>query len=172
MTDEDEEMEDFIMSDLTKEHIVPSFEGFQDHIRLLNPGMDSQHGWLIKRIADHQEVRFKHLLDLRIKHSQAILSGSCPSGHLCLASVADNASKGKVEQTLSEGLEVEADLSDNNSNPDDVTEDNFPAGVPMPPVRNFPVEFECNTCFKAKKFQIPLVSISSPQGSLGGFQSV
>jgi hypothetical protein len=169
MTDEDEETEDFIMPDLTKEHLVPSFEGFQDHIRYLNPGMDSQHGWLIKRIADHQEVRFKHLLDLRIKHSQAILSGSCPSGHLCLASVVENTSKGKVEQTLSEALKVEADLSDNNSNSGDVTEDTFPAGVPMPPVRNFPVEFECNTCFKAQKFQIPAVSISSPQGSFGFF---
>jgi hypothetical protein len=170
MTDEDEETEDFIMSDLTKEQIVPSFEGFQEHIRLLNPGMDSQHGWLIKRIADHQEVRLKHLLDLRIKHPQAILSGSCPSGHLCLASVAESTSKGKVEQILSEGLKVEADLSDNNSNSGDVTEGTFPAGVPMPPVRNFPVEFECNTCFKAKKFQIPIVSISIPQGSLGFFK--
>lgn len=107
-------------------------------------------------MTNHQEIRFENPLDLEAKHPQAILSGSRPSGYLCLASVEENTSKGKGKQALSEGLKLEADLSDNNSNSGAVTENTFPTGVPIPQVRNFAVEFECNLCFRAKKFQRPL----------------
>ncbi len=54
------------------------------------------------------------------------------------------------------GLHLQTDFSD-DSNPGEgaVTEETFPQGVPMPPTRNLPAEFECQLCFKAKKFQKP-----------------
>jgi hypothetical protein len=31
----------------------------------------------------------------------------------------------------------------------------FPRGIPLPPVKRLPAEFECNLCFRVKKFQKP-----------------
>ena len=55
------------------------------------------------------------------------------------------------------GLQLMTDFSDDDSNPGDgaLTDETFPQGVPMPPTRNLPAEFECQLCFKAKKCTKP-----------------
>ncbi|KAF4632706.1 hypothetical protein G7Y89_g5414 [Cudoniella acicularis] len=62
----------------------------------------------------------------------------------------------EIDQSAS-NLQLVTDFSDNDSNPGEgaLTEETFPQGVPMPPTRNLPAEFECQLCFKAKKFQKP-----------------
>jgi hypothetical protein len=67
--------------------------------------------------------------------------------------------KGKpreLERNAAGGLQLVTDFSD-DSNPGEgaLTTETFPKGVPMPPTRNLPAEFECQLCFKSKKFQKP-----------------
>ncbi|CAL3964217.1 unnamed protein product [Diplocarpon coronariae] len=141
--------------------IVPNYEGFKAHVRRLNPEMDPRHHWLVSRIANQQEIRYKNLLDLRVQHLQAISSRDCSAGSHCsawggsvtLADIKGNAG----DQDGTAGLRLKTDFSDEEPNPGggtptDVT---FPPGVPMPPSRNLPAEFECPICFKAKRFQKP-----------------
>jgi hypothetical protein len=54
-------------------------------------------------------------------------------------------------------LQLVTEFSDNDSNPGEgaLNDETFPQGVPMPPTRNLPAEFECQLCFKAKNFQKP-----------------
>jgi hypothetical protein len=164
--EEDDEVDDQgDMAIADEEPIVPNYEGFKAHIRRLNPGMHSQYNWLVSRIAHQQEIRYKNLLDMRVKHSQAIERRECAAGPLCLALrgsttlldmngrlLVDKSKAG--EQGPSRAV---SEFSDDNSNPGEgaLTDETFPPGVPMPPTRNLPAEFECQLCFKAKKFQKP-----------------
>jgi len=163
--DEDDEQADDgdmkIESDEQADPIVPNYEGFKAHVRRLNPDMSPQHNWLVSRIAHQQEIRYKNLLDLRVKHSQATGNRNCAAGHHCV-SLGGNATlldaKGHPREPEQTGpLQLVTDFSDNDSNPGEgaLTEETFPQGVPMPPTRNLPAEFECQLCFKAKKFQKP-----------------
>jgi hypothetical protein len=147
--------------------ITPNYEGFKAHVRRLNPDMESQHNWLVSRIAYQQEFRFKNLLDIKFKHCQAVLSrGGCTSGSHCLATGGSGTSlhlKGdageKGNKTALHGsLQGVPDFSNCDSNPGKgaLADETFPKGVPMPPTRNLPAEFECQLCFKVKKFQKPL----------------
>jgi len=53
-------------------------------------------------------------------------------------------------------LQLVTDFSD-DSNPGEgaLTEETFPTGIPMPPTRYLPAQFECQLCFKTKKFSKP-----------------
>jgi hypothetical protein len=163
--DEDDEAGDDgdmkIESELQSEPIVPNNEGFKAHVRRLNPDMDPRYNWLVSRIAHQQEIRYKSLLDQRVKHSQAIMNGDCGAGHHCV-SLGGNPTlldaKGNVRDSEhnTSGLHLQTDFSD-DSNPGEggLTDETFPQGVPMPPIRSLPAEFECQLCFKVKKFQKP-----------------
>jgi hypothetical protein len=162
--DDDEQADDGDMkieSDEQADPIVPNYEGFKAHVRRLNPEMGPQYNWLVSRIAHQQEIRYKNLLDLRVKHSQAIGNRSCGAARHCVslggtATLLD--AKGHPREQEQMGpLQLVTDFSDNDSNPGEgaLTEETFPQGVPMPPTRNLPAEFECQLCFKAKKFQKP-----------------
>lgn len=163
--EDDEQVDDGDMkvdSDQQAEAIVPNYEGFKAHVRRLNPEMDSRFNWLVSRIAHQQEIRYKNLLDLRVKHSQATNTRTCSAGPHCLAlggSVTLTDAKGNPRESdrTPGGLQLVTDFSDNDSNPGEgaLTDETFPQGVPMPPTRNLPAEFECQLCFKAKKFQKP-----------------
>lgn len=144
------------------EPIIPNYEGFKAHVRRLNPDMNPRYSWLVSRIAHQQEIRYKNLLDLRVKHLQATRNGSCTAGPHCMA-FGGNATlldaKGKVrdlDRNTAGGLQLVTDFSD-DSNPGEgaLTNETFPKGVPMPPTKNLPAEFECQLCFKSKKFQKP-----------------
>jgi hypothetical protein len=158
--DEDQADEGDMKMELEKDPIAPNYEGFKAHVLRLNPEMGPKNKWLVSRIANQQEIRYKNLLDLRVKHSQAILSRSCSTGLLCVtqnggATSADVKARASSDQGP---LQLVTDFnSDNDSNPGEgaLNDETFPQGVPMPPTRNLPAEFECQLCFKAKKFQKP-----------------
>jgi hypothetical protein len=71
--------------EIEKDPITPNYEGFKAHVLRLNTDMDPKNKWLVSRIAHQQEIRYKNLLDLRVKHSQAIISKTCSAGLLCVA---------------------------------------------------------------------------------------
>lgn len=163
--DDDQADENDIKVESEQEPIVPNYEGFKSHVRRLNPDMDSRYNWLVSRIAHQQEIRYKNLLDLRVKHSQAIMSRNCGAGRHCItlggsATLLDAKGNPRELERNSSGLQLVTDFSgalSDDSNPGEgaLTDETFPAGVPMPPSRNLPAEFECQLCFKAKKFQKP-----------------
>jgi hypothetical protein len=164
--EDDEQMDEGdIKIEAQQEPIVPNYEGFKAHVRRLNPEMESRYSWLVSRIAHQQEIRYKNLLDLRVKHQQAIIVRSCTAGRHCLSLGGTTVlldAKGNPREpdqgssTLQLVTNFSEDVSD-DSNPGEgaLTDETFPSGVPMPPSRNLPAEFECQLCFKAKKFQKP-----------------
>jgi hypothetical protein len=162
--DEDDQVDESDMKMESGQHsepIVPNYEGFKTHVRRLNPDMDPRCNWLVSRIAHQQEIRYKNLLDLRVKHSQAIMTRTCSAGRLCMslggsATLLDAKGNPRESERGTPGLQLVTDFSD-DSNPGEgaLTDETFPPGVPMPPSRNLPAEFECQLCFKAKKFQKP-----------------
>jgi hypothetical protein len=165
--DDDEDDDQMDESDMKMEMeqqadpIVPNYEGFKAHVRRLNPDMDTQYNWLVSRIAHQQEIRYKNLLDLRVKHSQAINNRNCSAGPHCMSlggsvTLMDIKGNPRDPERTPLGLQLVTDFSD-DSNPGEgaLTDETFPAGVPMPPTRNLPAEFECQLCFRAKKFQKP-----------------
>ncbi len=140
--------------------IVPTFVGFREHVLNLNPQMEAS--YLVDRIAHQQVVHYKTLLNWRVKHSGAVKSGACLSGTHCQelgGSPTLYNSKGHPRKTsisTNGGLQVTSDLSDDESNNEgQLAQENFPPGVPMPPASCLPAEFECQLCFKVKKFQKP-----------------
>jgi len=163
--DDDEPVDEGDMkreSEYQTEPIIANYEGFKQHVRRLNPEMDPRYKWLVSRIAHQQEIRYKNLLELRVKHSQATANRSCGAGRLCVAlggsaTSLDAQGKPRESEHAAAGLQIVTDFSDHDSNPGEgaLTEETFPPGVPMPPSRNLPAEFECQLCFKAKKFQKP-----------------
>ena len=139
--------------------IQPNYDGFKAHVRQLNPEMDPRYHWLVSRIAHQQEIRYKSLLEMRVKHYQVIQNGHCSAGHHCIAlggSAILLDAKGKPRDSISHSSMYGAEASD-DSNPGEgaLSDETFPTGVPMPPTRNLPAEFECQLCFKSKKFQKP-----------------
>jgi hypothetical protein len=145
--------------------IIPNYEGFKSHVLRLNPEMDPRNKWLVSRIAHQQEIRYKNLLDSRIRHSQAILRRDCTAGRNCIASGGSATlldRKGNPVERVARisghsTLRLVTDFEDHDSDPEEgtINEDSFPQGVPMPPTRKFPAEFECQLCFKTKKFIRP-----------------
>ena len=141
--------------------IIPTPEGFKAHARQLNPRLPT---YMVDRISQEQVRRYKKLLDLKVRHIQAVKFQKCASKKHCLAlggeptylpskatmrdsevagpgfSVAGFGTSDEDTNALAEGL---------------VTPAQFPMGVPMPPVKRLPAEFECSLCFKAKKFLKP-----------------
>ncbi|RDL36771.1 C2H2 and C2HC zinc finger [Venustampulla echinocandica] len=160
--DEDEQGDDSDPKVESGEPIIPNYEGFKVHVRRLNPDMDSRYNWLVSRIAHQQEIRYKNLLDLRVKHFQAVGNRNCSAGRHCLAlggstTLLDAKGNPREPDQSGLGLQLVTDFSDDDSNPGEgaLTDDTFPQGVPVPPTRTLPAEFECQLCFKSKKFQKP-----------------
>jgi hypothetical protein len=160
--DEQGEERDLKMeSEQEADPIIPNYEGFKSHVRRLNPEMETRYQWLVSRIAHQQEIRYKNLLDLRVKHQQATAARICAAGHHCVtlgghATLLDAKGNPRDSEQTPAALQLVTDFSD-DSNPGEgaLTDETFPQGVPMPPTRNLPAEFECQLCFKAKKFQKP-----------------
>ncbi|KAI4193250.1 MAG: hypothetical protein LQ346_003972 [Caloplaca aetnensis] len=142
--------------------ITPTMDGFRLNIRQLNPRLPP---FLIERIAQEQLRRYKKLIEFKVKHAQALATGKCPSNKHCLElggeptylpSKTSSREAGELSQT---GFAVAGiGQSDDESNAlaeGVVTPAQFPPGVPMPPVKRLPAEFECSLCFKVKKFHKP-----------------
>ena len=162
--DEDEVMEDAgVTMDLSirLDSIIPTLEGFKSNIRQLNPRLPP---FMFDRIAQEQLRRFKKLLDFKIKHVQAVTIGKCDSGKHCLElggepTYLPSKSNGRESEVSHPGFSVaglgQSDEDVNALAEGIVTPAQFPPGVPMPPVKRLPAEFECSLCFKVKKFHKP-----------------
>ncbi|KAL8895286.1 MAG: hypothetical protein Q9207_008230 [Kuettlingeria erythrocarpa] len=163
--EDDEALEDkgvTIDLSMRADPITPTMDGFRLNVRQLNPRLPP---FLIERIAQEQLRRYKKLIEFKVKHAQALATGKCPSNKHCLElggeptylpSKTSSREAGELSQTgfavagigqsddeltaLAEGV---------------VTPAQFPPGVPMPPVKRLPAEFECSLCFKVKKFHKP-----------------
>ena len=160
--DEDDEQADEndieIKSEEQLEPILPNYEGFKAHVRHLNPNMDlSDCSWLVSRIGRQQEARYKSLLELRVAHIRAAMAHSCPNRNLCKAHspLLDVKSYPLKQENVMPDLQVVTEFPDDSISEGALTSEAFPPGVPIPPIRSLPAEFECPLCFKSKKFQKP-----------------
>ena len=148
--------------DVRVERITPTFDGFKAHALRLNPRLQP---FLLDRIAHEQMRRYKKLLELKVKHHRTVhRQGQCPSGKLCFALGGQAQAlpprmngydlESKQVQFQVQGLEntegSEALLADGL-----ITPALFPVGIPIPPVKHLPAEFECPLCFEVKKFMKP-----------------
>jgi hypothetical protein len=161
--DDDEEGQEPVSMDLTvrSDPIIPTHEGFKTHARQLNPRLVD---YMVERITQEQVRRYKRLLEFRVKHLNAVKSANCASAKFCpdlggeskqLKPRAGN----KESDAPFIGFQITApDSSEGDGEPPPegtVVSAQFPPGVPLPPVKRLPAEFECPLCFKVKKFYKP-----------------
>lgn len=141
--------------------ITPTLEGFKSNVRQLNPRLQV---YMIERVAQEQLRRYKKLVDFKVKHVQATSKQSCPSDKHCLelggepTYLPSKSTSKEPEQSHTGFSVVGLPPSDDDVNTlaeGIVTPAQFPPGVPMPPVKRLPAEFECSLCFKVKKFHKP-----------------
>ncbi|KAI4161487.1 MAG: hypothetical protein LQ342_004890 [Letrouitia transgressa] len=162
--DEDEGVEDkgvTIDLSIRADPIIPTMEGFRSNARQLNPRLPP---FLIERVAQEQLRRYKKLIDFKVKHAQALSARKCASGKHCIElggepTYLPSKANGKEPELSHSGFAVAGlGQSDDDANAlaeGIVTPAQFPPGVPMPPVKRLPAEFECSLCFKVKKFHKP-----------------
>ena len=144
------------------ENIIPNYEGFKIHARQLNPRVEP---YLIDRVGQEQVRRYKKLIDLKIKHTKAVqIAHKCPSGKYCFGLGGEavllkpRVSTRDPEATCAQfqiTTHADEDIDETPFEEGVVTPALFPPGIPLPPVKRLPAEFECILCFKVKKFQKP-----------------
>lgn len=158
--DDDEDDDDFYEdSDLKAnpniiDSIAPNFAGFQQHVQTLNPGLGNAHGYLVDRIAHQQIIRYKQLLNAKVKHLG--LGANCPCGSLCMAlNGSANLLDSKGDSRDLDPLSTQFDEDDMTPTEGAINQDSFPQDIPMPPTQHLPAEFECQLCYQRKKSQKP-----------------
>ncbi|KAK2853222.1 hypothetical protein FQN49_005288 [Arthroderma sp. PD_2] len=141
--------------------IVPTLEGFKTHVRQLNPRLQPA---LIERIAQEQVRRYKRLVELRLKHTQNVSKNSCSAGKHCFAQGGEAIMlPPRTSPKDPDSTYAQFQVPGSSVTPEDlatfgegaITPALFPSGVPLPPVRRLPAEFECSLCFKVRKFLKP-----------------
>ncbi|KAI4134412.1 MAG: hypothetical protein LQ347_001554 [Umbilicaria vellea] len=162
--DHDETMDEKgVAMDLTirPDLIIPNLDGFKSNVRQLNPRLVP---FMIERIGQEQLRRYKKLTEFKVNHLKATNAGRCGSGQLCPTLGGEPvylpAKAGAKDPEMSHTGFSFASIapSDDETNAlaeGIVTAAQFPPGVPMPPVKRLPAEFECYLCFKVKKFHKP-----------------
>lgn len=146
---------------LRADPIIPKLEGFRSNVQQLNPRLPR---YMVDRVAQEQLRRYKKLMDFKVKHFQAVHTRKCSSEKHCIElggepTYLPSKSNSREPEHSHTGFSIV------NSAPSDedvsalaegiVTPAQFPQGVPMPPVKRLPAEFECSLCFKVKKFHKP-----------------
>ena len=165
LEEEDGESEDEkgVSMDFTprQDRIIPTFDGFKMNVRDVNPRLPV---YLVERLGQEQLRRYKKLVEFKVRHAQATQLGNCDSGARCVEKggqpVYFPSKTSSKEPTLShtgfsEAGTGEMDEDDEAVADGAVTAAQFPLGVPMPPVKRLPAEFECPLCFQVKKFHKP-----------------
>lgn len=165
--DEDDEDEDIyedqeMRTEAQKmiDEITPNFAGFQQHILKLNPSLATTNTYLVDRIAHQQIVRYKSLLNAKVKHLQVTQNRNCQCGALCMdlggsPNILDSRGDPRGLDPLSARFEgSDGDITPLEG-PGVISPESFPPDIPMPPATILPAEFECQLCFQAKKFQKP-----------------
>jgi hypothetical protein len=141
--------------------IIPTYEGFKFNVHEVNPRLPK---FLVDRLGQEQLRRYKKLVGFKVGHAQAKERGACDSGIHCVDQggvpeyLPSKASQ--KEPTLSHTGFSAAGLGELDEDAEAVadgivTAAQFPAGVPMPPVKRLPAKFECPLCFAVKRFQKP-----------------
>lgn len=168
--EEDEDDEDEPMGDkgvtmdfaIRTDPIVPTLDGFKTQIQQLNPRLKSPA--LIERFAQEQLRRYKKLVELKLQHAQAVSMQNCTSGKHCFEQGGEATMlPPKISSKDPDATCAQFQIT-SSANPDGdmssfgegtVTAALFPNGVPLPPVKRLPAQFECYLCFKVKAFQKP-----------------
>jgi hypothetical protein len=161
--DDDDDEHEAVTMDLAvrSDPIIPTYEGFRTHARQLNPRLAD---YMVERITQEQMRRFKRLLEFRVKHLNAVKNRNCPSNEYCTdlggeAKQLPPRAGNKDADAPFIGFQVTApggSEDDADPLPEGVVQSaQFPSGVPLPPVKRLPAEFECPLCFKVKKFYKP-----------------
>ncbi|KAK4196366.1 hypothetical protein QBC40DRAFT_9640 [Triangularia verruculosa] len=161
--DDDEEDDGFEESDKTEsdkliDDITPNLAGFKDHVLKLNPQLKQTNNYLVERIAYQQIIRYKGLLNSRVKHIQAVNARNCNCGSMCIAlGGSANILNSSGDARGADPFSARFDGSDGDVTPLEgaINQESFPQDIPMPPTSTLPAEFECQLCFQAKKFQKP-----------------
>lgn len=150
--DEDDLQDDGDMQTVANliDGIKPNFAGFQEHILLLNPTLRTSNSHLVDRIAHQQTFRYKHLLKLKVEHLG--IGANCPCGPRCLAL---GGSAKLLDSKGIDPLSTQLDDEDGGLAEGAISQESFPADIPMPPTESLPAEFECQLCYSCKKFQKP-----------------
>ncbi|KAJ2895663.1 hypothetical protein MKZ38_006269 [Zalerion maritima] len=154
--DEDDEFEDSEMKgdDKLIESIEPNLVGFQKQVLKLNPSLQNRNNFLVDRIAYQQVVRYKNLLNSKVKHLNHVSRRECSTGPRCIAlgGTANVLDKGGPR-----GLDPGMGGSDGDVTPLEgaINQDSFPQDIPMPPTATLPAEFECQLCYASKTFKKP-----------------
>ncbi|PVH99494.1 hypothetical protein DM02DRAFT_629319 [Periconia macrospinosa] len=161
--DDEDEAQEAVTMDLAvrSDPIIPTYEGFKTHARQLNPRLTE---YMVERITQEQMRRYKRLLEFKVKHLNAVKNRNCPSAKFCpelggeSKQLAPRAGNKDVDAPFI-GFQVtapEASGDDGEPLPEGtVVPAQFPSGVPLPPVKRLPAEFECPLCFKVKQFYKP-----------------
>lgn len=162
--DEDGDGTDGVVMDLsvrTDMRVIPTYDGFKYQIAELNPRLNH---YLLERLTQEQLKRYKRLVDAKAKHSQSVATHNCSSKTFCFQLGGESkplpprAGAKDPEATLV-GFQImlpgmtEEELE--RTTDGQVVPAQFPSGVPLPPVKRLPAEFECPLCFKVKKFYKP-----------------
>ena len=148
--------------DVRSDNIIPTIEGFRTHARSLNPRLEI---FLVERIVSEQSRRYKKLVENKVKHTHAVrISKECPSRGFCFelgGEAKELPPRPNLKDPEATGAQFQVAGNDDsdgevNTFPEGiVTAAQFPVGIPLPPVKKLPAEFECPLCFKVKKFQKP-----------------
>jgi hypothetical protein len=161
--DDDDDAQDAVTMDLKvrSDPIIPTAEGFKTHARQLNPRLVD---YMVERITQEQTRRYKRLLEFKVKHLNAVKNHNCSSAKFCTDLGGESKqlpprAGNKDSDAPFIGFQITAPgSSDDDGEPPPegtVVSAQFPSGVPLPPVRRLPAEFECPLCFKVKKFYKP-----------------
>ena len=161
---EDDPMEHGVKMELNirDDQIIPTPQGFLTHAQQLNPRLLP---FLAERIKHEQVTRYKRLSKSKIAHLHAVRSGQCSSTPEFCPGLGGKAKilRPKVAQRDSDAPFVGFHVSNTgvSDDEDDTYEEGadtsaqFPQGVPLPPTKRLPAEFECTICYTVKKFQKP-----------------
>ncbi|KAF2009846.1 hypothetical protein BU24DRAFT_65382 [Aaosphaeria arxii CBS 175.79] len=161
--DDDDDAQEAVTMDLKvrSDPIIPTYEGFKTHARQLNPRLVD---YMVERITQEQMRRYKRLLEFKVKHLNAVKNHNCPSATFCTDLGGESKqlpprAGNKDSDAPFIGFQITAPgSSDDDGEPlpeGTVVAAQFPSGVPLPPVKRLPAEFECPLCFKVKKFYKP-----------------
>ncbi|KAF2634641.1 hypothetical protein P280DRAFT_413317 [Massarina eburnea CBS 473.64] len=161
--DDEDESQEAVTMDLAvrSDPIIPTYEGFKTHAHQLNPRLTE---YMVERITQEQIRRYKRLLEFKVKHLNAVKNRNCPSIKFCPDLGGESKQLApRVGNKDSDAPFIGFQVTAPGSSEDDgeplpegtVISAQFPSGVPLPPVKRLPAEFECPLCFKVKQFYKP-----------------
>ncbi|KAF7157796.1 hypothetical protein CNMCM6106_003925 [Aspergillus hiratsukae] len=113
---------------------VASFDVFREEIIRLDPRIQP---FLADRLADAQVRRYRRLAEARVRHTHSASLGTCA---YCAA-----------QEGRPLGIEF-ATQSQPSLPVVNVIPENLPSWAPLPPVKQFPGQFECPICFDMRAF--------------------